>query len=127
MRPTLAVVYQANTIIAEYLTEDFKLTLRQLFIHRPKKELSHEKNLKSVANTESEDTTGAGAVDTASSTPAVEGEGAGPFDLERLALSQSFAETIGVKKLLTHVPVGKPGEIKIGLKSTGPELPPEFW
>jgi hypothetical protein len=42
---TLAVVDQANTIIAEYLTEDFKLTLRQLFIHRPKKELSHGKEL----------------------------------------------------------------------------------
>jgi hypothetical protein len=40
---TLAVVDQANTIIAEYLTEDFKLTLRQPSIHRPKKELSHGK------------------------------------------------------------------------------------
>jgi hypothetical protein len=72
-----------------------------------------EKKLKSVANSESEDTPEAGAagpVDTASSTPAVEAEKApDPFDLERLALDQSFAETIGVKKLLTHVPVGKPG------------------
>ena len=32
---TLAVVDQANTIIAEYLTEDFKLTLRQLFYPPP--------------------------------------------------------------------------------------------
>jgi hypothetical protein len=32
-----------------------------------------------------------------------------PFDLDRLALPQSFAEAIGVRKLLTHVPVGKPG------------------
>jgi hypothetical protein len=32
-----------------------------------------------------------------------------PFDLDRLALPQSFAETVGVRKLLTHVPVGKPG------------------
>ena len=72
-----------------------------------------ENKLKSVANSESEDTPEAGAagpVDTASSTPAVEPEkGPDPFDLERLALNQSFAETIGVKKLLTHVPVGKPG------------------
>jgi hypothetical protein len=32
-----------------------------------------------------------------------------PFDLDRLALPQSFAEAIGVRELLTHVPVGKPG------------------
>ena len=31
-----------------------------------------------------------------------------PFDLERLVLSQNFAETAGVKKLLTTVPVRKP-------------------
>jgi hypothetical protein len=31
-----------------------------------------------------------------------------PFDLDGLALSQSFAETVGVEKLLTHVPIGKP-------------------
>ncbi len=31
-----------------------------------------------------------------------------PFDLERLVLSQNFAETAGVKKLLTIVPVRKP-------------------
>ena len=31
-----------------------------------------------------------------------------PFDPARLRLSQSFAETIGVKKLLTTVPVGRP-------------------
>jgi hypothetical protein len=34
---------------------------------------------------------------------------ANPFDLDSLALPQSFAEAIGVRKLLTHVPVGKPG------------------
>jgi len=32
-----------------------------------------------------------------------------PFDPARLRLTQSFAETLGVKKLLTTVPVGKPG------------------
>jgi hypothetical protein len=31
-----------------------------------------------------------------------------PFDLERLVLSRNFAETAGVKKLLTIVPVRKP-------------------
>jgi hypothetical protein len=32
-----------------------------------------------------------------------------PFDPARLRLPQSFAETLGVKKLLTTVPVGRPG------------------
>jgi hypothetical protein len=32
-----------------------------------------------------------------------------PFDIKRWALSQSFAEVIGVKKVLSHVPLGKPG------------------
>jgi hypothetical protein len=32
-----------------------------------------------------------------------------PFDPAALRLSQSFADTVGVKKLLTTVPVGKPG------------------
>jgi hypothetical protein len=31
-----------------------------------------------------------------------------PFDLKRLRLDQSFTETVGVKKLLTTVPVKKP-------------------
>jgi hypothetical protein len=31
-----------------------------------------------------------------------------PFDLDNLRLSQSFAETAGVKKLLKTVPVHKP-------------------
>jgi hypothetical protein len=31
-----------------------------------------------------------------------------PFDLSNLRLTQDFVETAGVKKLLTHVPVGKP-------------------
>ena len=33
---------------------------------------------------------------------------ADPFDPENLRLDQSFAETAGVKKLLTTVPVRKP-------------------
>ena len=36
-------------------------------------------------------------------------EASDPFALENLRLSQSFAETAGVKKLLTTVPVRKPG------------------
>jgi hypothetical protein len=32
-----------------------------------------------------------------------------PFDIKRWALSQSFAEVIGVTKVLSHVPLGKPG------------------
>ena len=32
-----------------------------------------------------------------------------PFDPQNLRLSQSFTETVGVKKLLTTVPVRKPG------------------
>jgi hypothetical protein len=32
-----------------------------------------------------------------------------PFDLSNLRLSQDFVESAGVKKLLTTVPVGKPG------------------
>jgi hypothetical protein len=32
-----------------------------------------------------------------------------PFDPASLRLDQSFADTVGVKKLLTTVPVGKPG------------------
>ena len=32
-----------------------------------------------------------------------------PFDIKRWALSQSFAEVIGVKKVLSHVPLDKPG------------------
>jgi hypothetical protein len=64
-----------------------------------------------------EDTTKAepndGDVETVGSTPdgaAAEPESApDPFDLNRLTLDQSFAETIGVKRLLKHVPVGKPG------------------
>jgi hypothetical protein len=32
-----------------------------------------------------------------------------PFDLSKLMMSQSFAETLGVKKLITHIPIGKPG------------------
>ena len=77
------------------------------------------KKLKSLADTEPEDMTEVGAAgphlsDGSSSTPelpAAKVESApapDPFDLERLALNQSFAETIGVKKLRTHVPVGKP-------------------
>ena len=31
-----------------------------------------------------------------------------PFDLESLALSQDFSATVGVKKLLTTVPVRRP-------------------
>jgi hypothetical protein len=34
--------------------------------------------------------------------------GEDPFDLAELRLSQNFAETAGVRKLLTTVPVGKP-------------------
>jgi hypothetical protein len=33
-----------------------------------------------------------------------------PFDLTRFRLDQSFTEMIGVKKLLTTVPVRKPGK-----------------
>src|SRR5215510_6541646 len=32
-----------------------------------------------------------------------------PFDPQNLRLSQSFTETVGVKKLLTTIPVRKPG------------------
>jgi hypothetical protein len=32
-----------------------------------------------------------------------------PFDPANLRLSQSFTETVGVKKLLTTIPVRKPG------------------
>jgi hypothetical protein len=35
-------------------------------------------------------------------------EASDPFDLDNLVLSQSYAETTGVKKLLTTVPVRKP-------------------
>jgi hypothetical protein len=44
--------------------------------------------------------------------PAVEASttpNADPFDLTNLRLNQSFTETAGVKKLLTTVPVRKPG------------------
>ena len=37
-------------------------------------------------------------------------EGADQFDLAKLRLDQSFAETVGVKKLLTTVPVRKPNK-----------------
>lgn len=40
---------------------------------------------------------------------AIPAENPDPFDPARLRLPQSFAETLGVKKLLTTVPVGKPG------------------
>jgi hypothetical protein len=33
-----------------------------------------------------------------------------PFDLSNLRLTQDFVGTAGVKKLLKHVPVGKPGK-----------------
>ena len=33
-----------------------------------------------------------------------------PFDPAALRLNQDFAETVGVKKLLTTVPVRKPGK-----------------
>lgn len=37
-------------------------------------------------------------------------EGADPFDLTKLRLEQSFTEAVGVKKLLTSVPVRKPNK-----------------
>src|SRR5262249_5566385 len=37
-----------------------------------------------------------------------------PFDPASLRLDQSFADTAGVKKLLTTVPVGKPGRQEFG-------------
>jgi hypothetical protein len=41
--------------------------------------------------------------------PAPSADDPDPFDPARFRLPQSFAETLGVKKLLTTVPVGKPG------------------
>jgi hypothetical protein len=33
-----------------------------------------------------------------------------PFDLDRLKLAQSFVETVGIKRVRTHVPVRKPSD-----------------
>ena len=40
--------------------------------------------------------------------PSEVAEPADPFDLSRLRLDQSFTEMVGVKKLLTTVPVRRP-------------------
>jgi hypothetical protein len=44
-----------------------------------------------------------------------------PFDLTRLRLDQSFAEMVAVRKLLTTVPVGKPGKQDFVRVHPGPE------
>lgn len=49
-----------------------------------------------------------------------------PFDLSNLRLSQSFIETAGTKKLLTTVPVRKPGPQDWVRVHSGPEYRDNF-
>ena len=49
-----------------------------------------------------------------------------PFDPANLRLSQSFAETVGVKKLLTTVPVRKPGPQDFVRVHPAPEYREDF-
>jgi hypothetical protein len=49
-----------------------------------------------------------------------------PFDLDSLALPQAFTETVGVQKLLTHVPVGKPGNQDWSRVHPNPEFQRNF-
>ena len=48
--------------------------------------------------------------DTITTMTGVSSEGLDPFNLDNLRLNQSFAETAGVKRLLTTVPVRKPSK-----------------